>query len=51
MIGSASGASTVSLMVLLGEGRRPWWSRGAGLCRDVLKRDAPENEGAAMPGE
>lgn len=50
-MGSISGTSIVSLTVLLGEGNKPWWPRGDGLWKDVLKRAAPGKDGAAMPGE
>ncbi len=50
-MGSISGTSIVSLTVLLGEGNKPWWPLGDGLWKDVLKRAAPEKDGAAMPGE
>lgn len=51
-MGSISGTSIVSLMLLLGEGKKPWCPLGDGLWKDwLLKRAAPEKDGAAMPGE
>lgn len=51
-MGSISGTSIVSFTVLLlGQGNKPWWPLGDGLWKDVLKRAAPEKDGAAMPGE
>lgn len=51
MIGSISGIAMLSLAVLLRDGNKPWCPLGDGLWKDVLKRDAPEKDGAAMPGE
>ena len=45
-MGSISGRRSVSLDVLLGDGPLEH-----GLWKDSLKRDAPEKEGAAIPGE
>ena len=50
-MGSISGTSIVSLAVLLGEVNKPWWPLGDGLLKDVLKRETPEKDGAAIPGE
>lgn len=51
MMGSISGTKTVSLTVLLGEANEPCCPLEDGLCKDVLKRATPENDGVAMPGE
>lgn len=50
-MGSISGKGIVSLIVLLVKGNEPWCPLGDRLWKDALKRDAPEKDGAAMPGE
>lgn len=50
-MGSMSGVSIDSLTVLLVKGNEPRCPLGDRLWKLVLKRDAPEKDGAAMPGE
>ena len=51
MMGSISGPSSDSLMVLLGEGSKLGCPLGDTEWYDTLKRAAPVKEGAARPGE
>lgn len=49
-MGSISGIKAVSFKVLLGDASR-LCPRADGEWQDMLKRWAPVNDGAAMPGE